>query len=56
VNLYGPETFEESLIDPIKTMKRDILPRFLLKENKEWSGNEPEKKQYKDTSTRIALE
>jgi hypothetical protein len=29
VNLYGPETFEESLIDPIKTMKRDILPRFL---------------------------
>jgi hypothetical protein len=29
VRLYGPETFEESLIDPIKTMKKDILPRFL---------------------------
>lgn len=29
VHLYGPETFEESLKDPIKTMKRDILPRFL---------------------------
>lgn len=29
INIYGPETFEESLIDPIKTMKRDILPRFL---------------------------
>jgi hypothetical protein len=27
-----------------------------VKENKEWSGNEPEKKQYKDTSTRVALE
>jgi hypothetical protein len=26
-----------------------------VKENKEWSGNEPEKKQYKDTSTRVAL-
>jgi hypothetical protein len=26
------------------------------KENKEWSGNEPEKKQYEDTSTRVALE
>jgi hypothetical protein len=29
LNLYGPEVFEESLIDPLKTMKRDILPRFL---------------------------
>lgn len=29
VNLYGPEVFEESLIDPLKTMKRDILPRFI---------------------------
>jgi hypothetical protein len=29
IHLYGPEVFEESLIDPLKTMKRDILPRFL---------------------------
>ena len=29
VNLYGPQTFEESLIDPLKTLRRDILPRFL---------------------------
>ena len=29
INYYGPEAFEESLIDPLKTMKRDILPRFL---------------------------
>lgn len=29
VNIYGPQTFEESLVDPLKTLKRDILPRFL---------------------------
>jgi hypothetical protein len=29
LHLYGPEVFEESLIDPLKTMKRDIMPRFL---------------------------
>lgn len=29
INHYGPEVFEESLIDPLKTMKRDIIPRFL---------------------------
>jgi hypothetical protein len=27
--LYGPLIFEESVIDPIKTMKKDVLPRFL---------------------------
>mmetsp|Transcript_24384 Transcript_24384/g.25009 ORF Transcript_24384/g.25009 Transcript_24384/m.25009 type:complete len:343 (-) Transcript_24384:33-1061(-) len=29
MNHYGPDVFEESLIDPLKTMKRDIIPRFL---------------------------
>ena len=29
VHLYGPEVFEEACLDPIKTMKKDILPRFL---------------------------
>ena len=28
VNIYGPQTFEEALLDPLKTMRRDILPRF----------------------------
>ena len=30
VHLYGPEVFEEACIDPIKTMRKDILPRFLV--------------------------
>ena len=30
VHLYGPHVFEEACLDPIKTMKKDILPRFLL--------------------------
>ena len=28
-SIYGPEVFMEALQDPIKTMKRDVLPRFL---------------------------
>jgi hypothetical protein len=27
--LYGPHVFEEAVIDPIKTMSKDVLPRFL---------------------------
>jgi hypothetical protein len=27
--LYGPHVFEESTVDPIKTMSKDVLPRFL---------------------------
>jgi Regulator of G protein signaling domain len=30
LHLYGPEVFAEMLLDPLKTMKKDILPRFLL--------------------------
>ena len=30
VHLYGPYVFDEACLDPIKTMKKDILPRFLL--------------------------
>jgi hypothetical protein len=29
LHLYGPHVFEEACIDPIKTMKKDVLPRFL---------------------------
>jgi hypothetical protein len=29
LHLYGPDVFEEACIDPIKTMTKDILPRFL---------------------------
>jgi hypothetical protein len=29
VHLYGPSVFEEACLDPIKTMTKDILPRFL---------------------------
>jgi hypothetical protein len=29
-HLYGPDIFNESCIDPIKTVKRDILPRFVV--------------------------
>lgn len=29
LHLYGPEVFEEATREPIKTMKKDILPRFL---------------------------
>lgn len=28
-HLYGPEVFEEACLEPIKTMRKDILPRFL---------------------------
>lgn len=28
-HLYGPEVFNEACIDPIKTIRRDILPRFM---------------------------
>ena len=27
-HLYGPEVFEVACLDPIKTMRKDILPRF----------------------------
>ena len=27
--LYGPEVYTEALIDPIKTINKDVLPRFL---------------------------
>ena len=30
VNEYGPEVFEEATIDPLKTMRKDVLPRFLV--------------------------
>jgi hypothetical protein len=29
INLYGPKVFDEACLDPIKTMRRDLLPRFL---------------------------
>eukprot|EP00607_Mallomonas_marina_P004705 CAMPEP_0182429278 /NCGR_PEP_ID=MMETSP1167-20130531/25647_1 /TAXON_ID=2988 /ORGANISM="Mallomonas Sp, Strain CCMP3275" /LENGTH=297 /DNA_ID=CAMNT_0024612699 /DNA_START=99 /DNA_END=989 /DNA_ORIENTATION=- len=29
IDFYGPEVFNEATVDPIKTMKKDILPRFL---------------------------
>jgi hypothetical protein len=29
LSLYGPHVFEEAVIDPIKTMSKDVLPRFL---------------------------
>mmetsp|Transcript_154 Transcript_154/g.187 ORF Transcript_154/g.187 Transcript_154/m.187 type:complete len:406 (-) Transcript_154:754-1971(-) len=32
LHLYGPTVFEESLREPIKTMKKDILPRYLVSE------------------------
>jgi hypothetical protein len=28
LHLYGPAIFDEALIDPILTMKKDMLPRF----------------------------
>jgi hypothetical protein len=30
IHIYGKEIFMEALIDPIKTIERDIYPRFLL--------------------------
>ena len=32
LHLYGPEVFEEACLEPIKTMRKDILPRFLVSE------------------------
>jgi hypothetical protein len=29
LHLYGPHVFEEACLDPIDTMRRDLLPRFL---------------------------
>jgi hypothetical protein len=29
VDLYGPKVFDEAIIDSLKTLKRDLLPRFL---------------------------
>ncbi|KAJ1391011.1 hypothetical protein B484DRAFT_439655, partial [Ochromonadaceae sp. CCMP2298] len=30
LHLYGPDTFHETLVDPVKTIFMDILPRFRL--------------------------
>jgi len=32
LQMYGTELFQEALIDPMKTLKRDVLPRFLASE------------------------
>lgn len=32
LHIYGKEVFSETLIDPMKTMRKDILPRFLNSE------------------------
>ena len=32
ISIYGPEVFEEALIDPKKTLRRDIVPRFIASE------------------------
>lgn len=32
VELFGPEVFTEATIEPIKTLKRDIFPRFISSE------------------------
>ena len=32
LHLYGPEVFEEACLEPIQTMRKDILPRFLISE------------------------
>ena len=32
LHIYGREVFSETLIDPMKTMRKDILPRFLNSE------------------------
>jgi hypothetical protein len=29
LQIYGPHVFEEAVLDPIKTMRKDVLPRFL---------------------------
>ena len=34
LDLYGPDVFSEALLDPLKTINRDVLPRFLASENK----------------------
>ena len=33
VNVYGPNVFTEAAADPIKTLRKDILPRFLASEH-----------------------
>jgi hypothetical protein len=30
LHIYGPKAFEEALLDPLKTLKRDIYPRFIV--------------------------
>lgn len=32
LHLYGPDVFQEITIDPIKTLQRDLLPRFINSE------------------------
>ena len=33
IHIFGAEIFEETMIDPIKTLNRDVLPRFLVSEH-----------------------
>jgi hypothetical protein len=32
LNLYGPHVFDETMIDPMKTLAKDIYPRFIVSE------------------------
>mmetsp|Transcript_8327 Transcript_8327/g.8491 ORF Transcript_8327/g.8491 Transcript_8327/m.8491 type:complete len:365 (+) Transcript_8327:386-1480(+) len=32
VDFYGPEVFTEATIDPLKTLKKDIMPRYIVSE------------------------
>ena len=32
LQFYGPDVFSEACLDPIKTLKKDVLPRFLVSE------------------------
>ena len=34
LDLYGPDVFAEALLDPLKTINRDVLPRFLASPEK----------------------
>lgn len=33
IDVFGPETFSEAVVEPLKTVFRDIWPRYLLSEN-----------------------
>lgn len=30
IHVYGPTVYDEALLDPLKTLKRDIFPRFIV--------------------------